>query len=944
MDTIDFSISDHLNWNAIVHALDSELVAAREKKTEYTLYNGRRTHHFQDRMIYTFRLSGEDKIDPNYITEVRFRDQAVKNAQILGAKGSKVKVSFLLETVLPDQIPILTLVSDPSFIVQELLAQINKLRHRSYAPDSLLNAVLGSQDGLHSHILDDTEPEGLVSTHFNGRQREAITKALSNKVLFIWGPPGTGKTTILGKIISDFVKQDESVLLCSNTNRAVDVSMLKALEVSEYEDTPIKERSLRWGNVFLTEEQDLHYVTLDSHHQRLLETKREAIKPEYELLESYDAFAPSLNKLNGELKPYKMRVRKLEELEKAEAEGTLNETQTSRLKELRQKMLSSSLDSDGMRVEIERLEKERGKIETQIVDEYDSVQDLREYVATKTKVTLSEILAEIRFQGTTFARALIDENLQMQNFDNILVDEASMANLPYIIYLLTKANKRVIFVGDPQQLEPIVLSNTPAAKDWLGTDIFMRVAKTDNIDALFNWQLKNQDISVLLQEQYRMPEKVYRIVNDLFYRGNLINKVDSEGTIRVFDTSKLNPPLTFPSTLSHSPVNMIHSEILLGELQSSLKGSQNKRELAREIGVMVPFTQQKRFIQYLAKTRYIPDSLEIGVVHTFQGREKPLVFMDLTLSGIDFTYPTFDENKTSILSVSRLLNVGISRCQASHGSSFDGEFVLIANFDYFKTYHSRGIVWTFLQAVREAADEYLLLDTEPDPFTSGFADETQPDLFSEDANRTRPIEESAQDDELEVEQEIPEEPDSDQRRVAKTIEKEATQIIQAIGQINTLAKKVAMGELFRRTDNIRELLAALPFQICESESDFSTLVINLNKLIYESTGGKNASYPVRQPRAHLGQDSYGKIRWVLNQLRQYYAHDITSFELEDQERIKAFVNEFFDSVISDRENISPQEWPQLQIALMSRIVEYVDAIYSKLQQREDAFGSKGSTV
>ncbi|MBT7790788.1 MAG: hypothetical protein HN757_18160, partial [Calditrichaeota bacterium] len=82
MENTDFSISEFLDWDGIVQALDSEIVAAREKKTEHTLYNGHRTHQFQERMIYTFQVSGEGKIDPNYITEIRYKDQPLDGAQV----------------------------------------------------------------------------------------------------------------------------------------------------------------------------------------------------------------------------------------------------------------------------------------------------------------------------------------------------------------------------------------------------------------------------------------------------------------------------------------------------------------------------------------------------------------------------------------------------------------------------------------------------------------------------------------------------------------------------------------------------------------------------------------------------------------------------------------------------------------------------------------------
>jgi len=926
MTNDEFSISKYLMWDEIVDALVSELDATREKKTEYTLYSGSRSKkHTQNWIIYTFQKPSEDRIDPNYVTEVCFNDRSIQNAQVLGIKGNKVRVAFPIKEKLPDKIPILTLISDPSFIVQQLLTLINDLKHHEFGRGCLLDSVMGSLEGLQSVIENNPDTSPATSTlRYNQRQSEAIKKATSNRVLFIWGPPGTGKTTILGKIISDLVKQDETVFLCSNTNRAVDVSMLKALEVSNYEETPIRERSLRWGDVFLTEEDELQHVTLYSHHQRLYDQKCESVKHEFELISAYDEFSPTLNKLNGELRPHKMKLRKLKELEGIEAKGNLNQTQAQRLKDLRDKLEGSSVKIDTIEQEVARIEKKRAEVEKQIVKEYKSTQRLRDFLNEKTTVEIEEIIAQVRFHGATFARSLVNDELHKLKFDNVIVDEASMASLPYIIYLLSKARKRVIFVGDPQQLEPIVLSDSPNAKKWLGTDVFMHTASATTIDTLFSWQQQNPDVSVLLQEQYRMPQKIYQIVNNLFYRGSLVNNVENTGKITVYDTSKLNPPLTFPSKNNHSPVNMIHAELVLAELQKIVAGSDNIKDKAREIGVMVPYTQQKRFLQYLSKTRYIPDTLEIGVVHTFQGREKPIVLMDLTLSGIDFTYPNFDEHKTSRMSVSRLLNVGVSRCQANLDTATGGEFVLVANFDYFERYYRAGIVWEFLQAVKNASDEYTVLDTEPDPLTAGFQETPQADLFSEY-------------DDVETQVDIPAEavqtPTANDKRIAKTIEKDAGRIVQAIGQINTVAKKIGTEELFHKTDNIREILTALPFKVVESEAEFGALVIDLNKLIYEASGGKDAEYPVRQQRAHVGRESYGKIRWVLNQLRQFYAHDIATFSRKDQERIKSFVDEFFDSVVSDRSCVTTEDWTRLQIALMHRVVDYLQTLYTKLNDR-----------
>ena len=60
----------------------------------------------------------------------------------------------------------------------------------------------------------------------NKEQKESVNKSLKNKVSFIWGPPGTGKTSTIAQIASNLVNMKKNVLFVSNTNRAVDVGLI----------------------------------------------------------------------------------------------------------------------------------------------------------------------------------------------------------------------------------------------------------------------------------------------------------------------------------------------------------------------------------------------------------------------------------------------------------------------------------------------------------------------------------------------------------------------------------------------------------------------------------------------------------------------------------------------------------------------------------------------
>ena len=61
-------------------------------------------------------------------------------------------------------------------------------------------------------------------------QNAAVQSALCNDITYIWGPPGTGKTTVIGQIIDELYKHNRTVLVVSHTNTAVDGAIEKADE------------------------------------------------------------------------------------------------------------------------------------------------------------------------------------------------------------------------------------------------------------------------------------------------------------------------------------------------------------------------------------------------------------------------------------------------------------------------------------------------------------------------------------------------------------------------------------------------------------------------------------------------------------------------------------------------------------------------------------------
>ncbi|MFF5841043.1 AAA domain-containing protein [Streptomyces massasporeus] len=102
----------------------------------------------------------------------------------------------------------------PTFLVEALRDGIAGLGEAPLA--SALAA--GSIGGTSS---PDPDPPG-----FHPAQGDAYRACLGQGVHLVWGPPGTGKTTVLKRAICDLIARGERVLLVSATNIAVDNALL----------------------------------------------------------------------------------------------------------------------------------------------------------------------------------------------------------------------------------------------------------------------------------------------------------------------------------------------------------------------------------------------------------------------------------------------------------------------------------------------------------------------------------------------------------------------------------------------------------------------------------------------------------------------------------------------------------------------------------------------
>jgi hypothetical protein len=287
-----------------------------------------------------------------------------------------------------------------------------------------------------------------------------------------------------------------------------------------------------------------------------------------------------------------------------------DDEKSSRIRK-RIKLLNVQLDSykkSGLQYSDEAIE-----LKAKLKDERESLKDHTDYLINQVKVVFS-----------TISNFVINKRLKDGDFDNLIVDEASMLALPQLIALARKVTKRIILVGDFQQLSPITVAGVPLLKD--------------NVFKLCGIDIDHTDHPALcpLLNQRRSNPKLVEIINRPFYSGHLIahNKKYTSIVARppfsecvVGMYSVTNGKVRF--TKGGTRQNIANSEAVMELLDIFYK----EVEETFSIGVITPYTGQVSLLKALfGKKNYSPAFLKrvkIGTVHTFQGSESDVIIFDM---------------------------------------------------------------------------------------------------------------------------------------------------------------------------------------------------------------------------------------------------------------------------------------------------------------------------
>lgn len=208
----------------------------KEGSSQFRVRNGEFISEVGGVFLYEFTLDFLQEIVPDSEVELRIRYQTV-GGKVIATNGRTLQIT--VDKNLGATIAEATVIVSSSYLLQLLHDRLKETREGAVILSDLADKTFGLVEPIvgtdmtyefPSLTLGDRKPP-------NEYQEQAIRQALGSEVLFIWGPPGTGKTTTIAQIIEGFIERDMSVLLLAHTNVATDGAFGDFIELQVAEES-----------------------------------------------------------------------------------------------------------------------------------------------------------------------------------------------------------------------------------------------------------------------------------------------------------------------------------------------------------------------------------------------------------------------------------------------------------------------------------------------------------------------------------------------------------------------------------------------------------------------------------------------------------------------------------------------------------------------------------
>ena len=683
------------------------------------LEGGRRVGMSNNLILYRFPLTKDIETTDDLRIEVMFGRRREQGSIISVGAGY---LTVGLKADAGEELPKATLVNNSTRLLRTLQKRVvdagsGRIRINRGLADATVRAGGIARKGLRPI-------PAVAGAALGPAQRSAYEHALKEPLTFIWGPPGCGKTLTLGEIVLSAFQGGKRILVCSNTNRAVDQVLWRICEGLGPEHWEMREgKILRLGTIDddkLKQNYSIH-ITVDSivnRKAKLLREKKRNIESEMQELKSlisitrqnlesftifgkvkrnFDEMEKRVRTVSADILRCSNQItRNLSEKRKLDREFERNRKARFRIfvrrdhiiwidiqnnkrqyQSLHDRLATLQKECRFLHQSMNELSERRRRLEV-FLENRNVAQENRILISCEDKLKkLVNKVAQIDDNIKKLRRMIVDQAKivgatctainQPRNmtkpFDLVVIDEASMVLLPAVWLSAGQSRERVVISGDFRQIPSIVPSNRRTVREALGRDPFTATGRTTS---------DSSDL-VMLDTQYRMHPVICALVAGPMYDGKLSTgrsrnpisdrapPVPFETPLTIVDTSELHP--FEDADAKRSRFNLLHA--ILTERLVTLLRREGVIASEHDLGIITPYAAQARLIETFIRTEDgTGPPVQVGTVHKFQGDERRLTIFEIPESlGGRPGLGVFLQGDPPSHTGARLINVAITRAQ-----------------------------------------------------------------------------------------------------------------------------------------------------------------------------------------------------------------------------------------------------------------------------------------
>ncbi|WP_405014087.1 AAA domain-containing protein [Kitasatospora sp. NBC_01539] len=438
----------------------------------------------------------------------------------------------------------------------------------------------------------------------NPAQRAAVERALGSSALFLWGPPGTGKTDVVAHIAEGCYRQGLNLLFLAPTNVAVDQALERMCDLLRGEDGFAEGLVQRAGDITVASLERNYGDQVDPARiagrvgagidaaLAAAQARLTAVRADVQIhdegaelaaalvsareryaaaSDDLDEAVPEVLRLDAEAAALRVRIAalgvpsglmaghrtaqldqaRLRLAEVTQAQGEIWHRQSGAQQEQRTSAAAVGELQARLAGVASRLSALPAR--ARLTEQADALQKEVNELDRQRRGLEDAVRARCRIKGATVSRAVQSRKL-LDRVDVVVLDEAGMVDLPSAWYVTGLAGKRVVLAGDFRQLPAITKgggdrqatgSEQEHSRRWAGRDAFHAAGLVTPAGSA---RLDDPRL-VGLGTQYRMHSEICGVVNAVAYPDAPLRTGRPDGT-RLPASPLLDGPLVLIDTSS----------------------------------------------------------------------------------------------------------------------------------------------------------------------------------------------------------------------------------------------------------------------------------------------------------------------------------------------------------------------------------------------------------